>query len=273
MGDQMMHRGWTWRCVALMARALESAEQEVVAGDLAESRATAWAAFTEVTGLVVRRQSGLWADWRPWCMLIGVTLPLGLLFSVVSRSWVDAVALSGWGYVNYWSERGARPTIVEEMTALSISVLAAYVALIGWAWTVGFAIRSLSTRTAWAHVAIFALVVAAGEEWGTTTLVKMVVVAMAVWYGLLRAQRASTFGGRLIAIGLVLLTVATWESARALCSSLFPVLDGGLESAGEPLAVAARLMPFVVMWPAVYVAVCAARTSHPRAVPSAEGRA
>ena len=77
-----------WWLVDLVSRMLEPDERDAVRGDFTESGENGVQALGDVVGLVVRRQAALWNDWRPWAVLGGLIIPLGMLLSIVS--WITA---------------------------------------------------------------------------------------------------------------------------------------------------------------------------------------
>src|SRR6185503_6548406 len=91
-----------WWLVDIVSRALEPNEQDAVRGDFAESGESSGQALRDVLGLVVRRQAALWNDWRPWLVLVGLIVPLGMLLSIVSRSTANMNATYVWLYANNW---------------------------------------------------------------------------------------------------------------------------------------------------------------------------
>ena len=144
----------------LTAQLLESHEREAVRGDLAECGVGGWRAFREVLGLVLRRQAGLWTEWRPWLALVAVVLPLGILLSHASRSWADSSALDislylrlwDWSYLEY---PGWRRDLLGAVWSMGLSAAALSV----WSWTCGYMLACVSRRTVWVAAIAFALVV------------------------------------------------------------------------------------------------------------------
>jgi hypothetical protein len=64
--------GIGWLLVDFVAQVLEPEEREAVQGDLMEAGEGDWQALRDVLGLVVRRQAGLWKNWRPWLAAFGL---------------------------------------------------------------------------------------------------------------------------------------------------------------------------------------------------------
>jgi len=139
---------------------LDLDERDAVRGDLAELGITSAQAVVEVLGLVVRRQAALWTEWGPWLALVGVVIPLGALLGQLSWSWADGSAIYTFLYVNNWTwsyveSPGARRDLLDVGTRVCLNDLT----LIGWSWTTGFALGSLSRRTLWVTASLFCLVV------------------------------------------------------------------------------------------------------------------
>lgn len=123
--------------VELAAGLLRPEEREAVLGDLAESGANVWTGLSSVLGFAVRQQLELWRSWQPWVAssvaLPGSLLLLGISFSL-SRDLLPLL------------RRGSmREAVVFEALLL-----------LGWAWTSGFVVGSLSRRTRWVSAALCA---------------------------------------------------------------------------------------------------------------------
>jgi hypothetical protein len=135
--------GIGWRFVDVASRLLDGEEGEAVRGDLVEAGESAGQGLLHVVGLIVRREALVWKSWRPWLAAFGLAMPssfvlMGFSLSVSSRCehWMDAKAALTNG--------PARPALL----------LICYVLLlIGWSWTGGFVVGSVSRRTLWASVA------------------------------------------------------------------------------------------------------------------------
>lgn len=227
-----------WRGVDVLSRLLDRHERDAVYGDLLESHASGTRALLEVAGLVFRRQSALWLDWRPWAALITIVAPLGLLLSVSSRWFADNAAarlrlytLTGeWAY---FAVPGWRHDVI---AALIISV-ASLAALAAWSWTTGFVLGRVSRRASWITALFFALVVLFGTVGSTTTvrmgshgsrfvpmaitgLVRLMLVLMPAWRGMQAERRPESFSARRpMVIAVVALAITTFLT-RALEGSL-----------------------------------------------------
>jgi hypothetical protein len=132
-------RSIIWSLAEVVARLLERDEREAVLGDLLEADESARQSLLDVVGLVMRRKAGLWRSWRPWLAAFGLALPCSLLlmgFSIsVSRTYQEVVG----------------PTILKA-TGLKLGpgfmlLLCNVLLLVGWSWTGGFVMGSVSRRT------------------------------------------------------------------------------------------------------------------------------
>jgi len=131
--------------VETVAQLLEHHEREAVLGDLAEAGESAWQGLLDVLGLVVRRESAVWRNWRPWVAGLGLALPGSFLLMGFSLS-------VSWTYqhfiANVSPENGQTPT--SQLLLLICQIFL----LIGCSWTGGFVMGSLSRRTLWVSVAL-----------------------------------------------------------------------------------------------------------------------
>jgi hypothetical protein len=290
MGKQPRHRiGWL---VAKAAHLLDPAEREVVCGDLAESCESDARAILDILGLVARRQIGLWTAWQPWATLILVVAPLGMILSLISRMWADATSIDAWVYLGHWDWSFFRfPSLRADLLRVLFLTTRDYLALMCWAWTCGFAITSLSRRTARLNMLMFCVILLAGTVGSSTTMrngggnpaspshifmsviastlapaaVKLFAVAIPAWFGMRR-----TLSGERIALRTALLwtaaiaaiTVAS-HTAVEESASFFgwrpfgpmpnPGFDHNLGTNDDIVDWKLRVLPFVVMWPAVYM--------------------
>jgi hypothetical protein len=134
-----------WSLVNIVSEMLEPDEREVVLGDFAESGETAGRALRDVLGLVARRQANLWSESRPWLVLVGIVVPLGMLLSIVSRTTSDGSAVYVWLYANNWDWAllkylGFWRLLGETLVLLFVW----YLTLACWSWTSGFVLGSVS---------------------------------------------------------------------------------------------------------------------------------
>lgn len=293
MGDEVNRgpavRRIGWWAADKLSRLLEADERDAVRGDLTESGATGGRALRDVLGLVMRRQAALWIDWRPWLALVGVVAPLGMLLSHVSRWWADRSAIYAFLYVNNWTwafldSPGAR----RDLADVSTGVFLGYLTLIGWSWTSGFVLGSLSRRTLWVTATLFCLVVIGGTLGTTTTaranpfnaavfslpfyrvvfprlLLTVLVLLPALW-GMHRSLRRASLPLLPTIVGAVAIAILTAWAANGLENSVIfgrnvmppdPGLDGVLGTADDPRPL--RLLPLVMAWPVVFMVASASR--------------
>jgi hypothetical protein len=159
---------FSWWLVDLLSRALEPEEREAVRGDLAESGEAGGQAFLDVLGLVIRRQSALWKNWPPWLVLVGLVLPLGVLFCLISRRIADGSAIYLWLYVNNWDWTFlGNPGFRHELAHYAGAIFIEYLTLFCWSWSSGFVLGSVSRRSLPFHSLLFVLFVIFGEFLGS----------------------------------------------------------------------------------------------------------
>ena len=135
------------RLIDVVSGMLDPEEREVVLGDLAESNEKGSQALRDVLGLVVRRQSALWRKWRPWAILGGLIVPLGMLLSILSRLKASGSAAYIWLYANNWDWtllKSAGFWFVLRQSASEVFI--SYLTLACWSWTGGFVLGSASRR-------------------------------------------------------------------------------------------------------------------------------
>jgi hypothetical protein len=273
--------GLGWWLADQASRLLDQDERQAVRGDFTELGMTSAAALREVLGLVVRRQIGMWANWGPWLALVGLVVPLGFLLNVISRHWAASSAVYAWLYVNNWTwgyleSPGARLDLLN----ISVAFVRECITLTCWAWTVGFALGSLSRRASWINGGLFGVVLLGGTIAGTAAPVGGNAVVLAnVFYRvlflfglrvvlvLLPALAGMLTALRLVrpplsrAIGwFVAVTILTWWAAPSIefaaiwsmwsLSGADP-LPGGISAWRGSLAV--RLLPAAMLWPAGYL--------------------
>src|ERR1700677_2874193 len=108
--------------MGMVSGLLEPAEREAVLGDLFEAGEGGWRAVFSVSGLLIRRQAGLWKNWRPWLAAFGLAVPGSFLLMGFSLSVSHAY--------EQWAGPGLRPGLA--------LLLCNLILLIGWAWTGAF---------------------------------------------------------------------------------------------------------------------------------------
>ena len=194
----------------------------------------------EVLGLVARRRATLWTEWGPWLALVGVAIPLGVLLGQLSWWWADGSAVYAFLYVNHWTwayveSPGARRDLLDISTRVCLNDLA----LIGWSWSSGFALGSLSRRTLRVTSALFCLAVFVGfaSSSGATAranpfnaavfslpfyrvlypwLVLTALVLLPAAWGIRRSRRAASLSLMPTLLGLVVSAMLTASAARTL---------------------------------------------------------
>ncbi len=127
-----------WILPERVSRLLRPAEREAVLGDLMEAGEGPWRTLAEIADLVLRRQAGLWRNWRPWVAAFGVSVPTSFMLmgdSVIV--WSGGVKLAGAG--------AAYQPFAPEIEILAVQSLL----LVGWSWTCGYLVGSISRRTVW----------------------------------------------------------------------------------------------------------------------------
>src|SRR5256885_14233643 len=132
--------GVVWSLVDVFSQLLERDEREAVRGDLEEAGDNAGRGLSDVAGLVIRRQVLLWKNWRPWLAAFGLALPGSFLLMGFSLSVSSA----------YQQIFDPKITVGPGFWLLACNVLL----LIGWAWTGGFVVGSVSRRTVWVSAAL-----------------------------------------------------------------------------------------------------------------------
>ena len=264
-----------WRLVRLLSRSLEPAERDAIFGEFIESRSTSGQALRDVLGLVVRRQIGLWTDWKPWGALLGIVAPLGLLLSYVSIVWADSSAVYAWLYVNNWTPGffeipGARRDLLNTSTRFCLNAIT----FVGWSWSAGFVLGTLSRRVSWVTGSLFCAFVL-GSNLGTETsastnphaasifsemfysvawpviLQTLLIVAPAL-AGLRKARHTLALP---LGYAMPWAVVVTLLTARAAFS-----LEGSVLLGGGLLLPARRelgLVPLAIVWPVCYIVTMA----------------
>src|ERR1700744_1821945 len=134
-----MRRGWA--LVEYFARVLPEGVREPVLGDMHEADESAWQALRGVLGLLVLRQTELWKNWRPWLAGFGVALPNSFMLVGVSMS-------VSWSYMRLLRPDLLAQASLNKPSAILVLLWQALL-LIGWSWTGGFVVGSLSKRTLW----------------------------------------------------------------------------------------------------------------------------
>jgi hypothetical protein len=131
--------GVAWSLVDAVALLLERDEREAVLGDLAEAGESPWHGLLDVVGLIVRRQAFPWRSWRPWLAAFALALPGSLLLMGFSLS----VSQSCLQFINPPILKATGLTVRPGLWLLCCNVFL----LVGWSWSGGFVMGSLSRRT------------------------------------------------------------------------------------------------------------------------------
>jgi hypothetical protein len=197
-----------WSLVEAAALLLERDERDAVLGDLLEAGVGAWRGLVDVTGLVVRRQARLWTSWRPWVAAFGLALPGSLLLMGTSLS-------VSWKVQHLMSPGGA--VVGAGLRMLICNALL----LVGWAWTGGFVVGSVSRQTVWVSVAacwspcLFCLM--RFRESSLSRLCLLLFLVPAVWgvrWGLRRTRMR--FGSAMfLAVAITVLMIPMWHGLGA----------------------------------------------------------
>ena len=284
MGGQVTRptAGKWWSLANLSCALLDERERDVVRGDLAESGATGPQALREIAGLVLRRHAAAWLEWRPWLMVVGVVLPIGLLLSHASRWWGAAAALNVATYWLLWDfaylgNPGWRADLIEVIAGAGV----ACVALIGWSWTSGFILGRLSRQALVVTLALFALVVFGGTLGTVSTaqlrsttsspqyqlvfvvvpqVLRTLLVFLPAVLGALRGARRTALPFVPTVLFVALLAVLTSMASRGLEGSVVfgrgmipadPGPDGYVISDDDPRPW--WPLSLVMLWPAAYI--------------------
>ena len=271
-----------WRLVDILSGMLDADERQAVRGDLAESGESIVRATGDVLGLIVRRQIGLWTEWRPWLALLGVACLAGLPLSrILFRFNVD-LSQQLMAYRIYGVHFGTLLTPQQDMAWL----LCLAIALLVWLWTSGFVLGSLSGRAIWVTWSVFYLMVL-DSAWlrfvlsGSITLSKAdplrlfmattVPLNIATLLFLLSGLCGAFLGARrrvlplrsayILALAITILAVLTtwmsgwYETAHEAWSG------GAWPGVSWPM----RMLPFVlVSWPGAYLLATANRVGQQR---------
>ena len=200
-----------WALVEYFARVLPPDVREPVLGDMLEAGDSAWQALRGLFGLVVRRQTENWRSWRPWFAGFGVALPYTSLLMGVSVS----VSLS---YMRLLCPELLAQASLTKPSAL-LHLLGQAVLLIGWSWTSGFVVGSVSKRTLWASTLLCyapCLVCLSQFHSGSMSRFSLFLFVLPAVWGVhqgLRASRIRFSSALLIAVVLTLnlvLSIPAW---------------------------------------------------------------
>jgi hypothetical protein len=216
-------------------------EREAVLGDLIEADEEAWAAMLAILGLVLRREAALWKIWRPWIAAFGLSVPCSFLLMGVSLSVSRAVQ-------NIFAP--SHGLVAHPLGSPWQSAILQLLLLLGWAWTGGFVVGSLSRRTLWVSAlscllpCIFCLARFRIESLSPTCLLLFLLPAVLGVSAGLRIGRINRASAILLAVAITLLTVPT------------------LHIHGEPWWNPPRwLIALTLTWPSWYLAAISKKAS------------
>jgi hypothetical protein len=231
-----------WWLLGFLARALEPSERHAVLGDIAESGAGIFPALRDLLDLIIRRQAALWAHWQPWLALMGIGVIAGAsLNRIAGRFSLDL--FEQWStYRRYGVHYATGLTPREDFGFLAC--LAA--GLILWSWTCGFALGSLSRRSAWITWFVFAAILDAH-----LFLIPTLCGAVPGARGRVLSLRNAFIVGAMV---IVLAILAIWMSGLYDMAQL--TWSGGVWHGGsQPVT-----LPFLlVTWPAAWLLINAVR--------------
>jgi hypothetical protein len=201
-----------WRLVDLASRLLERNEREAVLGDLRETAEPLCPAVIGVLGLALRRQAHLWKSWRPWLIGFGVSLPASYLLMGASLS-------VAWSYMRLLCPELLAQASLSKPTAVLVLLWHAFL-LIGWSWTGGFVVGSVSRRTLWASALLcYWPCVRCLSQFRIESLSKFCLLLFLL-PAILGVQRGLRISGMrlssvlIIAASLTLLMIPTWSDGN-----------------------------------------------------------
>jgi hypothetical protein len=200
-----------WSFVEAAARLLARDGREAVLGDLVEAGESTWQGLLGVLGLVFRQEAVLWKSWRPWLAGFGVALPSSFLLMGVSLS-------VSWSYLTLRC-----PELLQKSSLTpgsgTIVLLCKALLLIGWSWTGGFVVGSVSRRTLWASTVLcyspclFCLSRFRVESLSRFCLFLFLLPAIWGVHQGLRISRMKSSSALVLAAAITLMMLPSWNSA------------------------------------------------------------
>jgi hypothetical protein len=202
----------SWLLVESFARILPVEEREPVLGDMIEAGENAWQALCGLVGFAVRRHVENWRSWRPWLAGFGIALPNSFLLMGASIS-------VSWSYMRLLCPDMLAQASLNKPSAMLV-LLWQSLLLIGWAWTSGFVVGSLSKRTLWASTLLcYAPCLLCVSKFDVASLPKFCLLLFllpAIWgaHRGFRISRLNFSSALFIAFALTLMIVPTLSSSR-----------------------------------------------------------
>lgn len=137
----------SWRPLELLSRLLDPDDRDAALGDFAENGLPFGPALCALLGLIARRQAAAWKRWQPWLALLGIVGPVSLMLFLFLLSLTRTYDLYLWIIGNY---RHFDPAMLDQ-TGLTVphglaKMLRHSLLMLGWSWTAGFVLGSLSRR-------------------------------------------------------------------------------------------------------------------------------
>ena len=201
-----------WELVEYFARVLPPEVREPVLGDMLEADESAWQALRGLFSLVVLRQTEDWRSWRPWLAGFGVALPSSFMLMGVSVS-------VSWSYMRLLCPDMMAQASLTKPSAMVVLLWQALL-LIGWSWTGGFVVGSVSKRTLWASTLLcYAPCLVCLSEFHSGSMSRFCLFLFllpAVWgaHRGFQISRMKFTSALLIAVALTVMIVPTWSSVR-----------------------------------------------------------
>ena len=247
----------SWRLVELLSRLLDPDDRDAALGDFAESNPPFGTALCDLLGLIARRQAASWKHWQPWLALFGIVGPVSLMLFLFLLSLSRTYDLYLWIIGNY---RHFDPAMLDQ-TGLTVPhglavMLRHSLLLLGWSWTAGFVLGSLSRRAILVNgmlvcgiiAALFSVALGAAPPPKPFLLLSLVVTLLAapLIHGTVQGLRHGSLSPRpalLLAAAIALLTaLSIWNTGWWR---------------GGPWNNMQLTLSLLLCWPAAYIAAAA----------------